>query len=514
MIVRMQCQVDKANEKNPEATSAHSHQLRAKFAARLYLPATLVAFILTLFVLEWFLFPLLEDKRVFWGAAWQEDEKKLFKLSCLRNWASQAEPLFRNALVFPRKVKTGKRLLVMGDSFVWGDGYRNINDIWWRQLDRELVRRGYRDIEVLAAGYPGYSTGYETRAAERLVRELRPDMIIWGYTENDADEGLIKQNIGQGNRKLPGSLRQCLPNFSCFVERQMLDSWNGFDFTAGEESASAHRAWEAKLLEGENFQRFSANVQRMGGLLKAAAIPGFVITLPKVADETYYAQYFQPVKPVFEGAGVPFVDTSHDIKAWYGSALVDVLTENPLSVIKPASFLQISPANSHPSAALTKFYAVACADYLESHYGQFLGPKTSTITSPEKQNTKVEVNDCLPIFTSYRETTSGITFEFPAEALLPTMPGRKPYVLFNFKEPVALSRITLSGGPAMKKAYLAVSYINGKLGFDTAGTIDAQSDAGGLCQVKGDKKILVNSVRVSADFQSQNPQDRELKLSF
>lgn len=514
MIVRMQCQVDKAKKTGKEATSQCSQQRRDGSAARFYLPATLVSLILTLFVLEGFLFPLLEDKRLFWGAAWQEDEKKLFKLSCLRNWASQSEPLFRNALIFPLKEKPRRRLLVMGDSFVWGDGYRNVNNLWWRQLDRELVRRGYRDIEVLAAGYPGFSTGYETRAAEKLVKDLRPDMVIWGYTENDADEGLIKQNIGQAKGKLPGSLRQFLPNISCFVERQMLERWNGFGFSADDQAASTNKAWEAKLLEGENFKRFSANVERMGALLKTAAVPGFVITLPKSADETYYAQYFQPVKPVFESAGVPFVDTSHDIKSWYDSVLVDVLMENPLSIFKPASFLQISPANSHPSAALTKFYADACADYLESHYGQFLGPKTSRTISQEKQSTKFEVNDCLPIFTTYSETARGITFKFPDEALLPTMPGRKPYVLFNFKAPVALSKITLSGGTALKKGHLSVCYINESLGFDTAGTIDAQSDAGGLCQVKNTKDILVNSIRVSAEFQSPNPQDRELKLSF
>lgn len=500
----MQCQVDEA----PQIKTAKAHPARVKSGVSFFVPATFAALILTLVALESFVFPLLEDKRVFWGASWQEDEKKLFKLSCLRNWASQSEPLFRNSLIAPLKEKTGPRLLVMGDSFVWGDGYRSVNDIWWRQLQLELSRRGYKNIEVLGAGYPGYGTGSETKAAEKLVRELNPDMVIWGYTENDPDEGLVPQKHVQGSKKLPGSLRRFLPNVSCFVERQMLERWTGLGFTDATETAP--KAWEAKLLEGENYKSFCQTVKKMGALLKEEKIPGFAITLPKRADEKYYSQYFEPVSPLFAAAGVPFVDTSHDLKSWYDGAVGEVLADNPVSCIKPTAFLQISPANSHPSAGLTKFYASACADYLEANYRAVLGTKTKATASADA----AKIIDCLPVFTSYSETAGSIAFKFPDPSLLLSMPGRRPYVQFNFKEPVLLSRISLSGSPSLSKAHLAVSYINDKLGFDTSRTLDAERDAQGLCQVKTERPVLVNSLRVAADFKDNREAGRELKLSF
>src|SRR5947199_328014 len=66
----------------------------------------------------------------------------------LREWAG--EPLVE-------KRAGGRRILVLGDSFVWGPPYQTLNHFWWRQLAVELERRGYRDVQVVASGHPGWS---------------------------------------------------------------------------------------------------------------------------------------------------------------------------------------------------------------------------------------------------------------------------------------------------------------------------------------------------------------------
>jgi hypothetical protein len=64
------------------------------------------------------------------------------------------------------------RLLVMGDSFVWGAPYMTLNHMWWRQLAIELQRRGYNDVEVIAAGRSGMSTHEELNLARTVVPQL------------------------------------------------------------------------------------------------------------------------------------------------------------------------------------------------------------------------------------------------------------------------------------------------------------------------------------------------------
>jgi len=54
------------------------------------------------------------------------------------------------------------KILVIGDSFVEGQGITNQNQIWWGIMSFELERRGY-DCNVYAVGYPGASTNDEFR---------------------------------------------------------------------------------------------------------------------------------------------------------------------------------------------------------------------------------------------------------------------------------------------------------------------------------------------------------------
>jgi hypothetical protein len=126
----------------------------------------------------------------------------------LRHWAGQ--PLSMG-------VENRLTILVMGDSYVWGPPYTTLNHLWWRQLAIELERRGYHDVDVVAAGYPGWSTRDQLKCAKKLVPEINPDFVIWGYVTNDADEKLVKQ-ISQAQDQPPygerirRQLKRVLPN--------------------------------------------------------------------------------------------------------------------------------------------------------------------------------------------------------------------------------------------------------------------------------------------------------------
>lgn len=470
---------------------------------RFFLPATVLAILLTAFVLDRLVFPLLEDKKLYWGSAWSADEKTLFKLSCLRNWASTEDPLFRNHFIQPLKERQGPRILVMGDSYVWGDGIRNLNDLWWRQLSRELVSRGYGHVEVLAAGYPGYSTNLEVKAARKLATTLKPDLIIWGFTDNDADEEVII-NYNKSKQGSIWLLKKLLPNLSLFIDRQVLSKWHGFSSLDTTDKASD--CWQFSLLSGKNFRLFTNTVKNMGTFLQQSKVPGVVFTLPKTLDTSYSARCFGSVRPLFEQNKVPFVDLTDALKPWYDKALPTVLTMSPLSVIKPTSFLLASPANSHPSGALNYYYAVQAVDYLERHHPEILGKP-----APYKAGRAI-LNDAMPIFASFVTTSQGFDLDYPDASLLLRMPGREPYVQLNLAMPAKIKKITVTGS-ALKKGKLGISTITPTLGFDTGNvTYGAKQSGNTITMDLFNTSELVNSIYLTASFTSYNKDARHLSI--
>lgn len=62
-----------------------------------------------------------------------------------------------------------KKIMIIGDSYVEGDGYSNLNQIWWRQLELELHNRGYYDVEICGVGTDGASTQDEMKWLNRHV---------------------------------------------------------------------------------------------------------------------------------------------------------------------------------------------------------------------------------------------------------------------------------------------------------------------------------------------------------
>jgi hypothetical protein len=90
-------------------------------------------------IVEWRLAVLAGEGRVT-SDPWQREDARIGRMNAAKVKASPENPFWRSAGISPALTKaSGKsRILVIGDSFVWGDGYVNANDIWWRQLEREL----------------------------------------------------------------------------------------------------------------------------------------------------------------------------------------------------------------------------------------------------------------------------------------------------------------------------------------------------------------------------------------
>lgn len=386
--------------------------------------------------------------------AW-EQENSIIERNNLAKVKMQGSVWTSAGMPYPEGKGHRRRIVVLGDSYVWGDGYANANDIWWRQLDRELKRRGYWDVEVAAAGASGAGTKDQLwwlRNDENL-RGLDPDLIIVGYVSNDPDMGVIPHNY---KRFTPGpvdkALSRLFPNISYLVEKRLFAKRMAAHFAGDTAGKNPMDIWEHALLEGENFDAYKEVVRRLGEEQEALGVPMFAITLPNAPDPGLSSRY-EKVGQLFERAAIPF----HDI-------LGDFIDKYSPTSYGPATPLKwgINPANGHPGPICTHFYAQKAANVLESYYPSVLGKRSSPppTLSPA-------INDWMPSsiqVVPMREGRWRVTC--PTDpAYTPSLPVGRKHVLVSFELPVAVKELSLSG-PDLEAAEAYLSAVDRSLGYD------------------------------------------------
>lgn len=436
---------------------------------------------------------------------WQEENNRINKNMYKKNLATIEFPVWHSkGIPLPAETSENKRILLMGDSFVWGDGYANVNDIWWRQLERELHQRGYTHTEVIAAGMCGWSTHQQLDAAAQLVNKYNPDLIIWGYVTNDPDEYVVKlitpeQNQeaeNAGNEVLIGQMKQQLETLRKNKEIEEAES---------DLEAYSYNEWENKLLKGKNLELYTKTVQNLAEYQKSINIPGFMMTLPNHPGKLSFDNKYAPIIPLYENAKYPFYNIITEFEKKYPDhkppAGANILAWG------------INPANGHPGVYSTRFYAEKAADYIENFYPQCLGEK-----SVNTDHTKVvKINDWMPYSLDlYQQAeTSVYTFEYPdSEEYMMHMPINSPYIQLNLEIPVQIKSIKLEG-TGLTQASLYITTENPVYNVDSGIMTElGKGKAGRKLSWDLDKYEItekVSTIRLSAIV---SPTDRKLTLSI
>lgn len=422
-----------------------------------------------------------------------EHRRKALSDGCaLHAWEGQPLPPFRD---------DRRRILVLGDSFVWGPPYATLNHLWWRQLEIELARRGYRQVDVVAAGRPGWSTRDQLACARQLVPQVRPDLIVWGYVTNDPDEKIVPQIFdvqdqppyGQRIRRL---LARLLPNLSFKFEslraRKLARQY------AGPRYGYLYPDWEAKLVEGENLARYRQTVAAAGQWLAGCGVPCVLVTLPSWPSTAYHAPRYAPVLPLWEAAGVRVLHLLPPLVQRYG--------ESPQTGPEALRW-GVNPADSHPGPRLTHFFASQTAAYLETHFPQLLGPED------EAAPLELAINDWLPAGLAVhlqKSTPAGATFTFR----WPDDPGRlvrlpldRPGVQLALRWPVAVSQVELSGG-GLEHAVLRACWLEAEEGYDENRWVELGRFSGrrGMCPVPPSHQGRpLTQLRIEAEVRPDQP---------
>ena len=397
-------------------------------------------------------------------------------------WNSKGAPYF------PKK-KAAKRILIVGDSFVWGDGYANMNDIWWRQLQRELNHRGYWQVEVMAVGKCGASTNDQLKWLRdfKLIVNAKPDMVIVGYVTNDPDMQMVKRRTLSSQQQaemrldwLDNTLGKMAPKLNHLVQSRFLDKKL---YNTPENVGYPYHIWELKLLEGKSFQHYQQIVAELAVFLKKQSLPHFVVTLPVKPDREYYQYRYQKIKPVFIKNGMAFYD------------LLDHFCREYLPGLNELTW-GINPATGHPAAITTYFYARQVVDILERDYPQILGTKSSPLKLLPK------INDWMPPSLSLKQKKwNQWQLNYPICHKLLYLPIRQDHIVLSFELPVAIDKIRISGD-GLAAAEVFVSII-GASGYDSGKLFSLGKKNGAhLLWNNTLKSKKINSLRIAAQIES------------
>jgi hypothetical protein len=118
-------------------------------------------------------------------------------------WHTTNDQGFRTPEFQQAKAPDTVRLVFLGDSFTFGEGVYD-EDVYPRQFQRlaeESHLFGDKKVEAINLGVGGYNTIQEWALLRDYARYLNPDMVVLGYTVNDAEPYLFSRNQGRFARR-------------------------------------------------------------------------------------------------------------------------------------------------------------------------------------------------------------------------------------------------------------------------------------------------------------------------
>ena len=342
-----------------------------------------------------------------------------------------------------------KVILVLGDSFIWGDGSSNVNVLWWRMLQKRIRDEGFGKCRIVGVGqcYAGTQDQLYWLEHTTMLDDIKPDMIIIGYVTNDAQdyadnhtyikfsERIFTPSIWAGtanrrwyNNKLLMGFYMLFPNIERSIENTLNERYIAVtewpvktlkttkDGRKIEADNYPYDEWQLKIIEGANLERYNKlAVEPLGNFIKNLSVPCVLMTTPSKASYDYFYARYKDVLPLFRNAGIPVYDCLDDL------------------VMKHSSDIRynvgISPVNHHPSIPMNKYYADYAFDMIKKYYPDMLG--SGNIYSDRNA---IVLNDWFPYddFDPYQEHDEHDDRAYSRKLLNPSVKDNK--ITFTYSD--------------------------------------------------------------------------------
>jgi len=249
---------------------------------------------------------------------------------------------------------TRARIMVLGDSFVWGFGLP-----YEQGLGQKLKRRvaeAAPGVEMLPFGRPGWATFHQLRFLENQGRAyglFEADLILVAFVVNDLD--LVddvwtnyRKKIDWNNAVVRG-LRRLLPNATDFVTGHVDAGVEVLTDDHGEAN------WMARLWAEPNLSNYRRLLGRVKALTDAAKVPLAFALMPSSPNVDYHGPKFEAMAAMLNELGIAHVDLlPAAVEAFKGK-----------DTGRNYRRLWANPADGHPGDAMTTVLAAGTVAYLQ-----------------------------------------------------------------------------------------------------------------------------------------------------
>lgn len=220
-------------------------------------------------------------------------------------------PDFRLPVADPRDKGDAFRILVIGDSFSWGDGVY-AEDAFPHRLETRLnsVSRGDR-FEVVNWSRPGWNSRRQVRSLKKgkKLAWLQPDLMILSFVLNDPEpiseaerEALL---AGTAGHEVAPGLSTWLADHTRLYELV----WNRLE---NNRTHRVLRAYYRSLYEGEHWDACSKAIADLETMSQNHEIPLILVIWPvfdgPMGDSYHYTDLHGKVSNVGQQLGIPVLD--------------------------------------------------------------------------------------------------------------------------------------------------------------------------------------------------------------
>lgn len=174
------------------------------------------------------------------------------------------------------ELKADKRILILGDSFIFGYGVSNNYTI--AHYLGEILKKNKFDVDVINGGVTGYSSKLELTYYKRFGRKLNPDIIIVALWENDFKDNYVYEHARFLIIRAWFGRHSMLYNLGAkFIGNLKGAKNNQYNITSKKKipfELESERIKEGYRIERENLVELSKLVEEDGGIMVLLILPG------------------------------------------------------------------------------------------------------------------------------------------------------------------------------------------------------------------------------------------------
>jgi hypothetical protein len=235
------------------------------------------------------------------------------------------------------------RIVVLGDSFIWGDGLP-YEKVWSHKLEK-LLSQKYDSTEVIHWGKNGWSTKDQLNFLDTAGFQFEYDLLILGWVNNDPDMG----DYTHMNYNYRHTFRWFYMMFPSLAAK-ILDKLY----------AISYQNWLNKLYSEKNLSKYELLLDSLRNKVTFNGKSFFAVLTPSCIFPSCHVEY-EKIKPVFKKLNIETIDV-------YDAAV------EKLSFVSSEK-LRANPENHHPGDLMTTVFAEEVFIYIENHFSERLKPK-------------------------------------------------------------------------------------------------------------------------------------------